>query len=56
VETVVPFDSLVAATAVVEAMVAAVLDRLGPRAQARMQSLDRLRARDVIGETDQPSS
>ncbi len=55
VETVVPFDSLVAATAVVEAMVAAVLDRLGPRAQARMQSLDRLRARDVIGKTDQPS-
>jgi len=55
VETVVPFDSLVAATAVVEAMVAAVLDRLGPRAQARMQSLDRLRARDVIGEADQPS-
>lgn len=55
VETVVPFDSLVAATAVVEALVAAVLDRLGPKAQARMQSLDRLRARDVIGEADQPS-
>ncbi len=56
VETVGPFDSLVGATAVVEAMVAAVLNRLGPRAQARMQSLDRLRARDVIGENDQPSS
>jgi DNA-binding MurR/RpiR family transcriptional regulator len=56
VETVGPFDSLVGATAVVEAMVAAVLNRLGPRAQARMQSLDRLRARDVIGESDQPSS
>jgi len=55
VETAVPFDSLVAATAVVEAMVAAVLNRLGPRAQARMQSLDRLRARDVIGESDEPS-
>src|SRR6266852_5750103 len=55
VETVGPFDSLVGATAVVEAMVAAVLNRLGPRAQARMQSLERLRARDVIGEGDQPS-
>jgi DNA-binding MurR/RpiR family transcriptional regulator len=55
VETVGPFDSLVGSTAVVEAMVAAVLNRLGPRAQARMQSLDRLRAREVI-EKDQPSS
>ena len=55
VETVGPFDSLVGATAVVEAMIAAVLNRLGPRAQARMQSLERLRARDVIGETEQPS-
>jgi DNA-binding MurR/RpiR family transcriptional regulator len=50
VETVGPFDSLVGATAVVEAMVAAVLNRLGPRAQSRMQSLERLRASDVIGE------
>ena len=55
VETVGPFDSLVGATAVVEAMIAAVLNRLGPRAQARMQSLERLRARDVIGENDEPS-
>jgi len=55
VETVGPFDSLVGATAVVEAMIAAVLNRLGPRAQARMQSLERLRARDVIGESEQPS-
>jgi DNA-binding MurR/RpiR family transcriptional regulator len=55
VETVGPFDSLVGATAVVEAMVAAVLNRLGPRAQARMQSLERLRSRDVIGENDQSS-
>ena len=53
VETVGPFDSLVGATAVLEAMVAAVLNRLGPRAQARMQSLDRLRAHDVINESDQ---
>jgi len=54
VETVGPFDSLVGATAVLEAMVAAVLNRLGPRAQARMQSLDRLRAHDVINESGQP--
>jgi DNA-binding MurR/RpiR family transcriptional regulator len=50
VDTVGPFDSLVGATAVVEAVVAAVLNRLGARAQARMQSLDRLRAGDVLGE------
>ena len=49
VETVGPFDSLVGATAVVEAMVAAVLSRLGARAQARMQSLEKLRAGDVLG-------
>jgi DNA-binding MurR/RpiR family transcriptional regulator len=35
-----PFDSLVGATAVVEALVAAVLDRLGTRAQARMVQLE----------------
>jgi hypothetical protein len=55
VELVGPFDSLVGATAVVEAMVAAVLDRLGPRAQSRMQNLERLRASDVIGEHEKPS-
>lgn len=49
VETVGPFDSLVGATAVVEAVVAAVLRKLGARAQARMQNLERLRAGDVIG-------
>jgi DNA-binding MurR/RpiR family transcriptional regulator len=49
VETVGPFDSLVGATAVVEAVVAAVLRKLGPRAQARMQNLERLRAGDVLG-------
>lgn len=49
VETVGPFDSLVGATAVVEAMVVSVLNRLGPRAQARMQSLEKLRAGDVLG-------
>jgi DNA-binding MurR/RpiR family transcriptional regulator len=51
-ETVGPFDSLVGATAVVEAVVAAVLRRLGPKAEARMQNLDRLRAADVLGGTD----
>jgi DNA-binding MurR/RpiR family transcriptional regulator len=50
VDTVGPFDSLVGATAVVEAVVAAVLNRLGARAQARMQVLDRLRVGDVLGE------
>jgi DNA-binding MurR/RpiR family transcriptional regulator len=54
VETVGPFDSLVGATAVVEAMVAAVLGRLGPRAQSRMQNLERLRASDVIGDSEPP--
>lgn len=52
VETVGPFDSLVGAMAVVEAMVAEVLRRLGPRAEARMQNLERLRAGDVLGGTD----
>jgi hypothetical protein len=41
--------------AVVEGVVAAVLGRLGPRAQSRMQSLERLRAGDVLADTDQPS-
>ena len=52
VETVGPFDSLVSAMAVVEAIVAAVLSRLGPRAEARMQNLERLRAGDVLGGND----
>ena len=49
VETVGPFDSLVGAIAVVEAVVTAVLGKLGPRAEARMQNLERLRAGDVLG-------
>ena len=52
VETVGPFDSLVGAIAVVEALIAAVLRELGPRAEARMQSLERLRASDVLGGAD----
>jgi DNA-binding MurR/RpiR family transcriptional regulator len=55
VDTVGPFDSLVGAMAVVEGVVAAVLSRLGPRAQARMQSLERLRAKDVLADADQPA-
>jgi DNA-binding MurR/RpiR family transcriptional regulator len=49
VETVGPFDSLVGAMAVVEAVIAAVLRQLGSRAEARMQNLERLRAGDVLG-------
>jgi DNA-binding MurR/RpiR family transcriptional regulator len=52
VDMVGPFDSLVGAVAVVEALVAAVLRRLGPKAEARMQSLERLRAGDVFGGND----
>ena len=55
VDMVGPFDSLVGATAVVEGVVAAVLSKLGPRAQSRMQSLERLRAGDVLADADQPS-
>jgi len=55
VDMVGPFDSLVAAMALVEGVVAAVLSRLGPRAQSRMQSLERLRAGDVLADADQPS-
>jgi DNA-binding MurR/RpiR family transcriptional regulator len=49
VETIGPFDSLVGAMAVLEGLVAAVLRKLGARAEARMQSLERLRAHDVLG-------
>ena len=49
VETVGPFDSLVGAMAVVEALVAAVLAKLGSRAEARMQNLERIRSEGVLG-------
>lgn len=49
VENIGPFDSLVGAVAVVEALVGSVLAELGPRAESRMQSLDRLRAGEVLG-------
>jgi DNA-binding MurR/RpiR family transcriptional regulator len=51
VENLGPFDSLVGAVALVEAVVGSVLARLGPRAEARMQNLDRLRAGEVLGGT-----
>jgi DNA-binding MurR/RpiR family transcriptional regulator len=49
VEAVGPFDSLVGATAVLEAVVVAVLRRLGKRAETRMQNLEGLRAGEVLG-------
>lgn len=53
VETGGPFDSLVGATAVLEAVVAAVLAKLGLRAQSRMQSLEQLSASAVIRASDE---
>src|SRR3982074_756376 len=47
------FYSLVGALAVGEGVVAAVLSRLGPRAQSRMETLERLRAGDVLADTEQ---
>ena len=47
-ETVGPFDSLVGATAVIGAVVGAVLRRLGKVAEARMLSLERLRGSEVL--------
>jgi len=52
VDQVGPFDSLVGAMAVVEGVVAAVLNRLGPRAQSRMRNLEKLRAGGVLGDSD----
>jgi DNA-binding MurR/RpiR family transcriptional regulator len=54
VDQVGPFDSLVGAMAVVEGVVAAVLNRLGPRAQSRMRNLEKLRSSDVLGDTEAP--
>jgi DNA-binding MurR/RpiR family transcriptional regulator len=53
VETIGPFDSLVGATAAVEGLVAALLSRLGPKAQARMQGFESLRAGVVLEADDQ---
>jgi DNA-binding MurR/RpiR family transcriptional regulator len=52
VETVGPFDSLVAATAAVEALVAALVGRLGQGGHARMQRLEALRAGAVLAEPE----
>lgn len=51
VATAAAFDSMVGAVALVEALVAAVLARLGDAAQLRMQQLDQFREGEVWGET-----
>jgi DNA-binding MurR/RpiR family transcriptional regulator len=45
-----PFDSLVGATALVEALVAALLSRLGARAQVRMEQVEDLRGGEVLAD------
>jgi len=49
VQTVAPFDSVVAAVGLIEALVAAVLGRLGETAHERMRQLDQLRSGVVSG-------
>jgi DNA-binding MurR/RpiR family transcriptional regulator len=48
--TVTPFDSLVSAVALTEALIAGVLARLGETAQARMRRMDELRGGVVHGD------
>jgi DNA-binding MurR/RpiR family transcriptional regulator len=48
--TVAPFDSMVSAVALTEALIAGVLGRLGESAHARMRRLDELRAGVVHGD------
>jgi DNA-binding MurR/RpiR family transcriptional regulator len=48
--TVAPFDSMVSAVAVIEALIAGVLARLGESAHARMRRLDELRGGAVYGD------
>ena len=48
--TVAPFDSMVSAVALTEALIAGVLARLGERAHARMRRLDELRGGVVHGD------
>lgn len=48
--TVTPFDSLVSAVALTEALIAGVLARLGETAHARMRRLDELRGGVVYGD------
>ncbi len=54
VSTVAPFDSLVGAMALVEALVAAVLARAGEQAQVRMRRLEGLRSDATWGEEPGP--
>ncbi len=48
--TVMPFDSMVSAVALIEALIAGVLARLGETAHARMRRLDELRGGIVYGD------
>jgi DNA-binding MurR/RpiR family transcriptional regulator len=48
--TVAPFDSMVSALALTEALIAAVLARLGETALARMRQMDELREGVVYGD------
>jgi DNA-binding MurR/RpiR family transcriptional regulator len=48
--TVAPFDSMVSALALTEALIAGVLLRLGESAHARMRRLDDLRGGMVYGD------
>jgi DNA-binding MurR/RpiR family transcriptional regulator len=48
--TVMPFDSLVSAVALTEALIAGVLARLGETAHARMRRMDELRGGVVYGD------
>jgi DNA-binding MurR/RpiR family transcriptional regulator len=48
--TVAPFDSMVSAVALIEALIAGVLARLGETAHARMRRLDELRGGVVYGD------
>jgi DNA-binding MurR/RpiR family transcriptional regulator len=47
---VMPFDSLVSAVALTEALIAGVLARLGETAHARMRRMDELRGGVVFGD------
>ena len=48
--TVTPFDSMVSAVALTEALIAGVLARLGETAHARMRRMDELRGGVVYGD------
>ncbi|MEX0698461.1 MAG: SIS domain-containing protein, partial [Acidimicrobiia bacterium] len=49
-----PFDSMTASFALVEALVAALVSRLGDQARLRMEELEDLRKQGVLGADPQP--